>query len=111
MPKPIIMNFEDFKKIELKTAKILEAEKIEGSDKMVKLKIELGDEERQILAGVGKVYSIEELVGKTIVVVSNLEPKELMGIESQSMLLAAGTDEGPVLLTCDKDVPSGLKIK
>jgi methionine--tRNA ligase beta chain len=103
--------YDDFSKLELKTAKVVSAEKVEGSEKLLKLKILLGDEERQIIAGIGKSYQSEELVGKTIVVIANLEPKKLMGLESQGMLLAVSADSGPVLLMPDKEVESGLGIK
>ncbi len=105
-----MVNFEQFKEIELKVAKVLEAERVEGSEKLLKLKVDLGEPEpRQILAGVGKVYSPEEMVGREIIVVANLEPRMLMGLESQGMLLAAN-DDGPVLLRPDREVPPGSLI-
>ncbi|MGC9603450.1 MAG: methionine--tRNA ligase subunit beta [Minisyncoccia bacterium] len=105
-----MVKFEQFKEIELKAGKILEAERVEGSDKLLKLKVDLGEPEpRQILAGIGKIYSPEEIVGREIIVVANLEPRILMGIESQGMLLAAN-DGGPVLLKPDREVPPGSPI-
>ena len=112
-----MISFEDFQKIELKVAKISIAEKVEGSEKLVKLMLDLGEKDesglvfqRQIVAGIGKAYELESLVGKEIVIVANLEPRILMGIESQGMLLAAD-DNQPVLLIPDKEVPPGTKIK
>ena len=102
--------FEEFKKLELKVGRVLEVERVEGSEKLLKLKVDLGEPEpRQILAGVGKIYQPEEMVGREIIVVANLEPRMLMGLESQGMLLAAN-DNGPVLLKPDKEVPPGSVI-
>ena len=106
------ISFDDFVKVQLKTAKILEAEKVEKSNKLIKMQIEVGEEKRQLVAGIGKAYTPEDLVGKTIIVVANLEPKSLMGIESQGMLLAATDEEGlPILLSPEKEVASGIQIK
>lgn len=106
-----MVSFEEFKKLDLRVAKIINAQKIEGSEKLLKLEIDLGEGKRQIVAGIGKVYEPENLIGKEIVVVANLEPKELMGLESQGMLLAAELDGEPVILTPEKNVLPGTKIK
>jgi methionyl-tRNA synthetase len=106
-----MISFKDFQKIELKVAKIIEAEKIEKSEKLLKLIVDLGDEKRQLVAGIAKYYKLEDLIGKEIVVVANLEPKKLMGIESQGMLLAANVDGEPVILIPEKEVPPGTKVK
>jgi methionine--tRNA ligase beta chain len=106
-----MVNFEDFKKVELKIAKIIAAERVEGSEKLLKLIVSLGEEERQIVAGIGKQYSPDELPGKEIVVVANLEPRTLMDLESQGMLLAADDQGNPVLLTPEKEVPPGTGIR
>jgi methionine--tRNA ligase beta chain len=105
------MKFEDFQKIDLRIGKILKAEKVEKSEKLLKLVVDLGDEKRQLVAGIGKVYEPDDLVGKEIVVVANLEPKNLMGIESQGMLLAADVNGEPVILIPEKEVPPGTKIR
>ncbi len=115
-----MVKFEQFKEIELKVAKVLEAERVEGSEKLLKLKVDIGEESpRQILAGVGKVYQPEEIVGREIIVIANLEPRMLMGLESQGMLLAANdggpasaeaTAGKPVLLRPDREVPPGSPI-
>jgi len=104
-----MLSFEEFQKIDLRVARILSAEKIEESDKLLKLQIDLGEEKRQIVAGIAQFYEPEKLKGREIVVVVNLEPRILRGIESQGMLLAAD-DNGPVLLSLDKEVPPGAKI-
>ena len=103
--------FDQFKEINLRIAKILAAERVEGSDKLLRLQVSLGEEDRQIVAGIGKRYNPEELVGREIVIVTNLEPRKLMGLESQGMLLAADTPDGPVLLQPDTEVLPGLPIK
>ncbi len=104
-----MINIDDFRKVELKVARVLSAERVEGSDKLLKLKVTIGDEERQIIGGIGKKYDPETLVGKEIIIVANLEPRQLMGLESQGMLLAAN-DDGPVLLTPEKEVEPGSRI-
>lgn len=106
-----MISFSQFKEVELRIAKILAAERVEGSDKLLRLHVSLGEEERQIVAGIGKRYSPEELVGTEIVIVANLERRMLMGLESQGMLLAADSPEGPVLLRPDREVPPGSLIK
>ena len=92
-------------------AKIFEAERVPKSAKLLKLQVDLGTERRQIVAGIGKKYSPEELVGKTIVVVANLKPAKLMGIESQGMVLAAGDKDVLGLLVLSDDIPIGTKVK
>lgn len=105
-----MISFDDFSKIELKVGTILEAEEVEGSEKLIKLKVNLGEEEpRQILAGVKQWYSPADLTGKQVVVVANLEPRTMMGLESQGMVLMAGDE--PVLLSPQKQVPPGTKIR
>jgi len=104
--------FDTFASIELKTARIKKAERIEASEKLIKLEVSLGEETRQIVAGIAKSYTPEELEGKMIIIVANLEPRTLMGYESQGMLLAATNEEGnPILVTPQKDVKEGVRIK
>jgi methionyl-tRNA synthetase len=101
----------DFARVELKIGKVLSAERVKKSDKLIKLQVNTG-EERQIVAGIGKTYTPEDLVGKKIVVVTNLQPAKLMGVESNGMVLAAtGPDGVPVILMPEKDVEEGAKIK
>ncbi len=104
------MTIDEFRQVDLRVAKIVAAERVPGSEKLVKLGIDLG-ETRQLVAGIGNAYAPEELVGREIIVVANLEPRTLMGLESQGMLLAAHGDDGvPFLLMPDKEVPPGSKI-
>lgn len=102
--------FSDFQKLDIRIAKIESAERVEGSDKLIKLLVDLGDEKRQIVAGMGKKYAPDFLIGQQIVIVANLEPRQLMGLESQGMLLAAGGDDGPVLIMPCEGVNSGAKV-
>ncbi len=106
-----MINFEEFQKIDLRVAKVITAEKIEGSKKLLKLEIDLGKEKRQLVAGISQFYSPEELIGREIVVLVNLEPRKIKGVESQGMLLAADDRGNPVLLKPDKEVPPGTKIR
>jgi methionyl-tRNA synthetase len=106
-----LIGIDDFAKIELKVGTVIAAEKVEKSEKLIKIKVDIG-EERQIVAGIGKAYSPEDLVGKKIVVLANLKPAKLMGIESQGMLLAATDSEGTIsVLALDRDVKPGARIK
>ncbi len=104
------ISFDDFAKVHLKVAKVLEAEPVVGSEKLLKLQVDLGTERRQIIAGIGKAYTPESLIGKNIIIVANLAPRKLMGLESQGMVLAAGNEDGPVLLVPDKEVSQGSSI-
>nr|PZN06005.1 MAG: methionine--tRNA ligase [Bacillota bacterium] len=106
-----IITIDEFAKIDLRVAEVLEASRIEGADKLLKLKVRIGEETRQIVAGIAKYYAPEQLVGKKIVVVANLKPARLRGVESQGMLLAASTEGKLVLVTVDGDIESGAKVK
>lgn len=105
------VTIEEFQKIVLKTAKVLEAEKIEDSTSLIKCILEVGESKRQIVAGIGQHYTPEELVGKTIVIVENLKPAKVRGIMSQGMLLAAVEKDSIVVLTTDKPIASGTDVK
>ncbi len=108
------ISFDDFAKLDLRVAKILKAEKVEGADKLLKLTIKVGGEERTLAAGIAQHYALEELEGKLIVVVANLAPRTVRGITSQGMLLAAVSDDRSkvVLLTPDagKEIEDGSKV-
>lgn len=106
-----MISYEDFAKLELKIATITAAERIEGSEKLLKLQLDLGSESRQIVSGIARSYEPEQLIGKQIVMIANLEPRSLMGIESNGMLLAASDESGPVLLIPEKEVSAGTSIK
>lgn len=106
-----LISFDDFKKVDLRIAKILYAERVPKTDKLLKLKIEIGNEQRQIVAGIAETYAPEELVGRLIAVVANLEPATIRGEESNGMLLAAVEADGKaILLAPDKDVATGAQI-
>lgn len=102
-----VVSIDEFAKIKLKTAKIISAEKVDGADKLLKLQIEIGTERRQIVAGIAKYYKPEELIGRIIVVVSNLKPAKIRGIESNGMLLAAKAGGELKLVTVDAQIASG----
>ena len=108
--KPQI-TIEEFQKIDLRVADVVECERVKNSEKLLKLKVKIGNEERQIVAGIGKHYSPEELVGKKVIVVANLKPAKLMGIESQGMLLAAVKDEKLTLITTLGEIESGSQVR
>jgi methionyl-tRNA synthetase len=101
---------DDFFKAQLRTAVVREAEKVEGADKLLRLQLEVGGETRQIVAGIAKHYSPEEVVGKTIVIVANLKPATIRGVESRGMLLAASKGKKLTLVTVDGEIPSGAKV-
>ena len=106
------ITFDEFQKLDLRVAEITSAEEVEGKDKLLKLSIDLGKEKRTIVAGIKQYYKKDKLKGKKIIVIANLEPAKLAGVESNGMLLAAGSKETDqcVLLTPDADVPNGTKI-
>lgn len=110
-PAPPQITIDEFMKIQLKTARVLSAERVPKSEKLIKLQVSLGIEQRQIVAGIGKKYEPDALVGKTIVIVANLKPAKLMGIESQGMVLAAGDTDVQGLLTIQEEVDPGTKVK
>lgn len=112
-PEPARISIDDFFKADLRVAEIIAAEKVEKSKKLMKMRVRIGEEERTIVAGIATAYTGEQLVGRKVVVVANLMPAKLMGIESNGMVLAAslpGTGE-PSLLAVDPSVPSGTKVK
>lgn len=107
-----MITFNDFKKIELKVGTIIVAENIEAANKLLRLKINTGeDENRQIIAGISKQYEPEELIDRQVVVVCNLEPKELMGEMSEGMLLAASDEETISLLSPDQKIKPGSIVR
>jgi tRNA-binding protein len=104
------ISIEDFKRVDLRVGLVKSAERVPGSEKLIKLMVDLGElEERQLVAGLAKWYRPEDFIGKYIVVVANLKPKRLMGLESQGMLLATDTDP-PVLVVAEKPVKPGSKL-
>ena len=105
-----MISIEDFRKVELRVATIKSAEPHPNADKLMVLQIDLGDEQRQMCAGIRGQYAPEELIGKQIVVVANLETAKLRGLDSQGMLLAASDDGRIVILTPEKPVAAGAKV-
>lgn len=106
-----MITFEEFKKLEIKIAKIKEVNDHPNADKLYVIKIDLGDKEKQIVAGIKTSYTKEDLVGKQIVVVDNLEPVLLRGIESQAMLLAAQDAQGIAIIVPEREVKLGSQVK
>jgi methionyl-tRNA synthetase len=103
---------DDFMKVELRVAKVLEAEAVPKSKKLIKLRVDVGTDQRTILAGIAEAYTPEELLGRTIVVVANLKPRPMMGMESQGMVLAASTETGPPsLVAVDPSLPAGARVR
>jgi len=105
------IGIEEFQKIHLRVGKVESAEKVPGSEKLIKLIVDIGAEKRQVVAGIAKRYSPADLIGKKVIVVTNLKPAKLMGVESQGMILAAGDQEVLGLATFIEDVPPGSKVK
>ncbi len=107
-----IITYAEFQKMDLRVAQILEAERVPGATKILKLKIDIGTEQRQMVAGVAETYAPEDLVGKKLIVICNLQPAVIRGIESQAMLLAAITADNKALIPFfDRDIPAGAKVK
>ena len=106
------VSIDEFLKIQLKTAEVIEAERLEKSEKLLKLKVRIGNEERQVIAGIAKSYKPEDIINKKVVIVYNLKPAKLMGLESQGMILAAEDENGGLkVLSVDNSVKSGTRIK
>jgi methionyl-tRNA synthetase len=105
------ISIEDFAKVQMRVGQITEAEKIEGSRKLVKLRVDLGTEVRQVVAGIADAYDPASLLNRKVVVVANLKPAKLMGVESNGMVVAASVDGKPVLATFTEDVPNGTLLK
>ena len=107
-----MISYDDFTKLDLRVATVTAAERVEGSDKLLKMQLDVGElGSRQIVSGIGKVYTPESLVGTQIVIIANLEPRMLMGLESAGMLLAAGGQDAASLLRPERTVEPGSKIK
>jgi methionyl-tRNA synthetase len=106
----MMVTIDEFRRLELKVGTVKSAEPHPNADRLLVLRVDLGSEERQILAGIRAHYPPEELVGKQIVVVANLEPAKLRGMESQGMLLAASDNDRVIILTTEKPVTAGAKV-
>ena len=105
------ITIDEFMKVELRTGKVLEAEKVKKSKKLIQLKVDIGTETRQVLAGISASYEPEDLVGRTVIIVANLKPAKLMGIESQGMVLAASNDGNIILAGFDQEPGQGVQVR
>ncbi|MDH3766376.1 MAG: tRNA-binding protein [Nitrosopumilus sp.] len=106
------VSYDDFAKLDIRVAKIIATESIEGKSRIIKGQIDLGnDDQREVIIGGAQYYQPEDIVGKTVIVIANLEPKKMAGVESNAMLLAADVDDKPFWLTVNEDVPLGSPIK
>ena len=106
------VSIDDFRKVDLRVGRVLACEKVQKSEKLLRLEVQVGEEKRQIVAGISKHYKPEDLIGKNVIVVANLAPAKLMGLESNGMLLAASTEDGKLtILTTVSDIDSGSIIK
>jgi methionyl-tRNA synthetase len=108
---PSQISIEEFAKVQMRVGQILEAEKIENSRKLIKLRVDLGTEVRQVVAGIAEAYEPASLVNRKVVIVANLKPAKLMGVESNGMIVAASIDGKPVLATFTEAVPNGALLK
>lgn len=106
-----VVTIDDLKKLDIRIGKIISAKPIEGSEKLLQLQVHFGEFERQILSGIAKFYTPEELIGKSCPFIVNLAPRQIMGLESQGMLMAVALDDKAVLLHPDKQVPEGSGVK
>jgi len=106
------VSYDDFAKLDIRVAKIIKAEPIEGKSRIIKGRIDLGNnDQRDVIIGGAQYYQPEDIVGKTVIVIANLEPKKMAGVVSNAMLLAADVDDKPFWLTVNEDVPLGSSIK
>jgi methionyl-tRNA synthetase len=105
-----MITIEQFKEIDLRVATVVAAEPVPGTDKLLRLEIDLGEERRQLVAGIAQQYQPDDLVGRQIIVVVNLQPAVIRGIESQGMLLAAVWSEDLSLVTLDREAPNGARV-
>ena len=106
------VSYDDFAKLDIRVAKIIKTELIEGKSRIIKGRIDLGNnDQRDVIIGGAQYYQHEDIVGKTVIVIVNLEPKKIAGVESNAMLLAADVDDKPFWLTVNEDVPLGSPIK
>jgi methionyl-tRNA synthetase len=110
-PEEPRISIEDFAKVKMQVGQIVEAEKIEGSRRLVKMRVDIGSEARQLVAGIAESYDPASLVGRRVIVVTNLKPAKLMGVESNGMVVAASVGGKAVLATFTEDVPNGAFLR
>ncbi|MCD6455176.1 MAG: methionine--tRNA ligase subunit beta [Methanophagales archaeon] len=106
-----IIDINEFARLDLRIGRIANAERIEGSKKLIRLEVDIGDEQRQVVAGIAEEYRPENLIGELVPVLVNLKPAKLMGVESQGMILAVDVNGKPILLHPDTKVPAGSKVR
>lgn len=105
------IGIEEFEKLDLRVGKVINAQKVPGKDKLLVLQVDIGTETRTVVAGIAQEFAPEELVGKQLVLVANLEPKRIGGVVSHGMILAAGDEKALALVTLDREVPPGTKVR
>jgi len=105
------LSIDEFRRLQLRTGRVVSAQKVAGADRLLELKVDLGAETRTIVAGIAERYAPESLVGKNVVIVANLKPARIRGVESQGMLLAATVDDKPVVCTFEEPVPPGVTVR
>jgi methionyl-tRNA synthetase len=105
------ISIQQFFEADLRVAQIIAVERVPNADRLLKLQVDVGDEKRQLVAGIAQAYDPQSLVGKRIVVVVNLQPAKIRGVESQGMLLAADASGRPILATFEEDVPPGTRVR
>ncbi|MEA2032653.1 MAG: methionine--tRNA ligase subunit beta [Euryarchaeota archaeon] len=106
-----LIDITEFARLDLRIGRIANAERIEGSKKLIRLEVDIGNEQRQVVAGIAEQYRPENLIGELIPVLVNMKPATLMGVESQGMILAVDVNRKSVLLHPDKEVPAGSRIR
>jgi len=105
------ISIEQFFEIDLRVGKILTAARVPGTDKLLQMTVDVGGEERPLVAGIAQVYDAETLVGKSVVVVANLQPAKIRGVESRGMLLAADLGGRPIIATFEEEIPPGTRVR
>ncbi|MGB9587716.1 MAG: methionine--tRNA ligase subunit beta, partial [Armatimonadota bacterium] len=105
------ISFDEFKRLNLRVGKVISADRVPGADKLLQLTVDIGEEQRQVVAGIAQWYAPEELVGRQVVMIANLAPARIRGVESRGMLLAADVNGTAVLLQPDKEVPAGSTVR
>jgi len=105
------ISIEEFAKLDLRVGKVVNAQKVPGKDKLLALQVDIGTETRTVVAGIAQEFAPEELIGKQVVLVANLEPKRIGGIVSHGMILAAGEEKALAIVTLDREVPPGTKVR
>lgn len=109
-PAPATITIDDFKKVQLRVAKVVEAKFHENANKLLVVKVDVGGEVRQIVSGIRTWYTPEQLVGKSVVVITNLQPAMIRGVESNGMLLAASSGDQVIVVTTEKEAAAGSKV-